>query len=142
MKPPKSIELDAKQMQELKERVAAGALQEGDHKILEAVITTYLFFSKLLEAKNTSIKRLRRLLFGNKTEKAEKVLDNADKKSSDSDEPPPDDTKPTGGAGEERSRGRADNRDKRSRGTGAVRVVQLRLRYVRHHHPECCSRRL
>jgi len=57
MKPPKSIELDAKQMQELKERVAAGALQEGDHKILEAVITTYLFFSRLLEAKNTSIKR-------------------------------------------------------------------------------------
>ena len=80
MKPPKSIELDAKEMQDLKERVAAGALQEGDHKILEAVITTYLFFSKLLEAKNTSIKRLRRLLFGNKTEKAEKVLDNADKK--------------------------------------------------------------
>ena len=55
MKPPKSIELDAKEMQDLKERVAAGALQEGDHKILEAVITTYLFFSKLLEAKNTSI---------------------------------------------------------------------------------------
>ena len=143
MKPPKSIELDAKQMQELKERVAAGALQEGDHKILEAVITTYLFFSRLLEAKNTSIKRLRRLLFGNKTEKAEKVLDNADKKSSDSDEPPGDDTKPTGGAGGKKPKGKRKKRKGHGRNgadayTGAERV-KIPHQNLRHgdHCPLC-----
>ena len=102
MKPPKPIELDADELQDLMQRVEAGALREGDHKILQAVITTYLYFAKLLEAKNTSIKRLRRLLFGSKTEKADKVLDKSDKKNSDSDEPSPDDTRPTGASGGEK----------------------------------------
>jgi transposase len=128
MKSPKPIELDAKEMQDLKERVAAGALQEGDSKILEAVITTYLFLAKLLEAKNTSIKRLRRLLFGSKTEKADKVLDDSDKKGSDADEPPDDDdTKPTGSADGKKPKGKRKKRKGHGRNgadayTGAERV--------------------
>jgi hypothetical protein len=96
------ILLNADELPDLKQRIAAGTRREDDHKILQAVITIYLYFARLLEAKNTSIKRLRRLLFGNKTEKTDKVLDNSDKKSAGSDEPPPDDTKPTGGASEKK----------------------------------------
>lgn len=127
MKPPKPIELDADELQDLKQRVAAGALREDDHKILQAVITTYLYFARLLEAKNTSIKRLRRLLFGKKTEKVDNVLDNSDKKSADSDEDPPDDTKPTGGAGEKEPKDKPKKRKGHGRNgaaayTGADRV--------------------
>ena len=123
MKPPKPVELDADQLRDLRQRVAAGTLQEGDSKILQAVITTYLYLATLLEAKNTSIKRLRRLLFGNKTEKADKVLANSETQSTDSDEPPPDDSKPPGGAGENKPKKRKGHgRNGADAYTGADRV--------------------
>ena len=78
MKPPKPIEVDAEELSALKERVASGAIQEGDREILQRVITALIFLSRLLEAKNTSIKRLRKMLFGSKTEKASEIQDPPD----------------------------------------------------------------
>jgi hypothetical protein len=41
----------------LKKRVATGDLSEKDRNILQWVITTVIFLSRILEAKKTSIKR-------------------------------------------------------------------------------------
>ncbi len=69
MKPPGPMEVDTEELSALKQRVAAGKLLEGDGEILQRVISALIFLSKVLEVKNTSIKRLRKMLFGNKSEK-------------------------------------------------------------------------
>lgn len=95
MKSDKPIELDLEQLFALQQRLSSGRLEQGDNEILSGVITAIISLSKLLQAKNTSIKRLRKMLFGNKTEKASTVLDKSDDK--DDDQPPNDTT--GGGAG-------------------------------------------
>jgi hypothetical protein len=74
----------------LKKRVATGDLSEKDRNILQWVITTVIFLSRILEAKKTSIKRLCQMLFGSKSEKASKVLSSSKKNSDKSDKNPPD----------------------------------------------------
>ena len=112
------MELTTEELSELKQRVAVGGLRKGDHEILQAVITALIFVSKLLEAKNTSIKRLRKMLFGKKTEKASKVLDHPDKTVSRSDEKPPDDTKGAGGDTEQKTKDKSDQKPKKRKGHG------------------------
>lgn len=97
MKPPKPIEVDTDELSDLKERVAAGDLSEEDRNMLQRVITTFIFLSGILKTKNTTIKRLRKLLFGSKSEKASKVLKSTKKDSDKSDRDPPDDDESTGG---------------------------------------------
>ncbi len=89
MKPLKPIEVDTQELSDLKDRVATGDLSEKDRDILQRVITAYIFLSRLLEAKKTSIKRLRKLLFGSKSEKASKVLCSSKEDSDKSDQDPP-----------------------------------------------------
>ena len=50
-------------------------LAEKDHTQLRAAISTLVFLTQELQRKNTSIKRLRQMLFGSQSEKTEKVLD-------------------------------------------------------------------
>jgi transposase len=89
MKPPKPIEVDTEELSDLKKRVATGDLSEKDRDILQRVITAFIFLSRILEAKKTSIKRLRKMLFGSKSEKASKVLSSSKKDSDKSDQDPP-----------------------------------------------------
>lgn len=91
MKAPKPLEVDAEELSVLKERVAASNLEKGDSELLQRLIAAYLYVVKLLEAKNTTIKRLRRLFFGSKSEKASKILDPPEEKEAGSDKDPPDD---------------------------------------------------
>ena len=71
---PKCIDLTAEQLDALLKRVEAGALQDGDYEIIKGMAETIAFLSHAVDNKSTSIQRLLRMLFGDKTEKTSKVL--------------------------------------------------------------------
>ncbi|HEX9640461.1 MAG TPA: IS66 family transposase [Candidatus Krumholzibacteria bacterium] len=56
----------------------ANTLSAADHGTLKAAMGTLAFLTAEIEARNTSIKRLRAMLFGSKTEKTDSVLGNTD----------------------------------------------------------------
>ena len=73
MKSPQFIELSAEEAQGLVERIRSSNLTEKDRELLEAILETLQSMSGALEQKNISIKRLRQLVFGSKSEKTDKV---------------------------------------------------------------------
>jgi len=58
------------------------ALAEKDFTLISRLVETVIFLFQLLEGKNTSIKRLRRLLFGARTESSSNVLGGEKEKDS------------------------------------------------------------
>jgi transposase len=74
MNAPKRIDLTSEQLDALLKRVEAGTLQNGDYEIIKGMAETLSFLSQALDNKNTSIKRLLKLIFGDSTEKTAKVL--------------------------------------------------------------------
>ena len=64
---------DQKQ-QELLRRIEGAGLEEGDVKLIRAVFESYAYVTELIDDKNTSINRLRKLLFGARTEKTANVV--------------------------------------------------------------------
>ena len=74
MTPPKRIDLTPEQLDALLKRVEAGTLKDGDYEIIKGMAETLSFLSQALDNKNTSIKRLLKLVFGDSTEKTAKVL--------------------------------------------------------------------
>ena len=82
MKPPKRIDLDLKQVDALLKRVESGSLQPGDYQIIKAMVETIHLLSQAVDEKAASIRRLLRMLFGDRTEKLKNVLDEKDKPSS------------------------------------------------------------
>ncbi len=99
MKPPKPIEVDTEELSDLKERVDSGELSEKDRDILQWVITSFILLSKILATKNATVKRLRKMLFGSKSEKASKILSSSKEDSDKSDQDPPDDESGAAGTG-------------------------------------------
>ncbi len=67
------IDLDMKELEEILER-ARTALSEDDHRKLKAAVETLAFLTGELEEERTTIKRLRNLLFGPRSEKTKKVF--------------------------------------------------------------------
>jgi transposase len=117
MKSKEPIELDLEQLSALEQRLASGRLAKGDSEILQGVISAVIFLSKLLQAKNTSIKRLRKMLFGDKSEKASNVLGKSDENDAGSgkdNDQPPDDTTGTGSGTDKRP----DKKQKKRKGHG------------------------
>lgn len=98
-KPLKRIDLDLEQVDALLKRVEAGTLQQGDYEIIKAMVETIHLLSNAVDEKAASIRRLLRMLFGDKTEKLENVLDQQsgtsdkrqpeDKTTSENDKPKP-----------------------------------------------------
>lgn len=80
--PVKTEELEA-----LRVRLASRSLAEGDFALLEKLIATVQMFAAILQRKKASIARLRKMLFGAKTEKSEKVL-GVEKPLGQNNEPP------------------------------------------------------
>jgi len=74
MSPPKRINLTPEQLDALLKRVETGTLQDGDYEIIKGMADTLSFLSQALDNKNTSIKRLLKLIFGDSTEKTAQVL--------------------------------------------------------------------
>ena len=74
MKSPERIDLDLEQVDALLKRVESGSLQPGDYEIIKAMVETIHLLSQAVDEKAASIRRLLRMLFGDRTEKLQKVL--------------------------------------------------------------------
>jgi transposase len=70
---PQIIDVNDAQLEEVLHRVEQ-ALDEEDAALIRAVFESYLYVTDLVEDKNTSIRRLRQLLFGVRTEKTDTVV--------------------------------------------------------------------
>src|SRR5262245_123503 len=70
---PEIIEVDSPRLEEVLGR-AEQALTQEDVALIRAVVEAYRYVVDLVDDKNTSIGRLRQLLFGARTEKASAVL--------------------------------------------------------------------
>lgn len=105
MKTPKQeiVELNTDRIEELLQR-AETALNEEDYRTIKAVFESYAYLTDLVEDKGTTIARLRKLLFGSRTEKTRDVIkdgDNDETTSSASDQD--DDATPSDNDKEERA---------------------------------------
>jgi transposase len=70
---PTIIELDMKRLEDVLRRAEA-ALGEEDYATIKAVVESYAYLAELVGNKDTSIARLRKLLFGARTEKTAAVV--------------------------------------------------------------------
>jgi transposase len=77
------VEVDSDRLEEVLRR-AEGSLDEKDAALIRAVFESYAYVTELVEDKNTSIRRLRQLFFGKRTEKTATVVG---EKAKDSDAP-------------------------------------------------------
>jgi len=68
-----TIEIDMSQLEDAL-RQAEKKLDEKDYAILRAVVDAYDTIAELVDDKNTTIARLRKLLFGSRTEKTKTVI--------------------------------------------------------------------
>src|SRR5262245_24172192 len=70
---PALVEVDSTRLEEVLRRVDQ-SLDEEDSALVRAVFESYAYVDDLVEDKNTSIRRLRQLFFGARTEKTETVV--------------------------------------------------------------------
>jgi len=70
---PEIIEVDNTQLENVLRR-AEQALDAKDSALIRAVFQSYVYVADLVEDKNTSIRRLRQLFFGARTEKTDAVV--------------------------------------------------------------------
>ena len=70
---PEIVEVDNTQLEEVLRRVEQ-SLDEKDATLIRAVFESYVYVTDLVEDKNTSIRRLRQLFFGARTEKTDAVV--------------------------------------------------------------------
>jgi transposase len=86
---PEIVDVDSTQLADVLRRVEQ-SLDEKDTKLIRAVFESYVYVADLVDDKNTSIRRLRKLFFGARTEKTEAVVGRPTEKP---------DAGPQGGAG-------------------------------------------
>ncbi len=82
MKPPQRIDLDLDQAEALLKR-AKQALSSEDYNIIKAMVDTIYLLSQSVDQKAASIRRLLQMLFGERSEKIEKVLKGTDRPEND-----------------------------------------------------------
>ncbi len=70
---PTIIELDMGELEDVLRR-AEERLDEKDYGLIKAVIESYAYVTELVGDKDTTIRRLRQMLFGAKTEKTSAVV--------------------------------------------------------------------
>ena len=80
MKPQRRIEVDARQLAHLLDRLESRKLEPQDYELLEGMLETWQYLCSSLEKKNFSVKRLKRLLFGSSSEKSDRLLKDIGKK--------------------------------------------------------------
>ena len=70
---PEIVEVDSTQLEDVPRRVGQ-ALDEKDAALIRAVFQSYVYVAELVEDKNTSIRRLRQLFFGARTDRTAAVV--------------------------------------------------------------------
>jgi transposase len=68
------IELDAKRVEELLRRAEEHSFEADDYQTIRVLVESYACLTSMLGDKNTTIARLRKLLFGASTEKTDAVV--------------------------------------------------------------------
>jgi transposase len=81
MTPPKRIDLDLEQAEALLKR-AKEALSAEDYNTIKAMVETIYLLSQSVDQKAASIRRLLKMLFGERSEKIEKVLQGTERPAS------------------------------------------------------------
>lgn len=71
---PEMIELDPREIEALIERAEQQAFQPEDYRTIRVLVESYASLTGLLHDKNTSLARLRKMLFGASTEKTAAVV--------------------------------------------------------------------
>jgi transposase len=79
---PEIIDVNSQQIEELLDRAAANTLRQEDTELMRQIFASYAQFFQIVGNKNTTIARLRKMLFGASTEKTEKVVGNTDEPDS------------------------------------------------------------
>jgi hypothetical protein len=74
---PQIIEVNSQRMEELLERAASNTLHEEDTELLRQIFDSYVQLFEIVGDKNTSLARLRKLLFGASSEKTDKIVGDA-----------------------------------------------------------------
>ena len=93
---PEYIELSAEEIAGLLERARVG-LGLDDFGNLEKLVRSYLYVTRLLEEKGTTIKRLRDLLFGSKSERLRDILEREEEEAAENEVTPAEGSEPAGG---------------------------------------------
>ncbi len=74
---PTILELQMDELEAILRRAEAKQLDDEDYEIIQALFKSYVHLTELLKDKNTSLARLRKMLFGASTEKTEAVIGRA-----------------------------------------------------------------
>lgn len=77
---PELIEVESERLEDVLRRVE-GTLDEEDSLLIRRVFESYAYVSDLIDDKNTTIRRLRELLFGSRTEKTGAVTGGKSRKA-------------------------------------------------------------
>ncbi|MBM4093869.1 MAG: IS66 family transposase [Planctomycetes bacterium] len=84
---PTIVELDMNKLEEILRRLEAKELEADDYETIHAVIGAYVHLVSVVGDKETTIRRLRQMLFGVKTEKTSAVIGGLKGKESGSPSP-------------------------------------------------------
>ena len=78
---PEIIEVNSQQMEELLDRAASNTLRDEDTELMRQIFDSYVRFFQIVGDKNTTIARLRKMMFGASSEKTEKVVGDTEDQS-------------------------------------------------------------
>ena len=77
-KAPKIIEVTSQRFDELLQRAESNPLRDDDMELMRQIFASYSGFFQIVGDKNTTIARLRKLMFGATTEKSKDILGDAE----------------------------------------------------------------
>jgi hypothetical protein len=84
-KEPEIIEVTSQRIDELLERAASNTFRDEDLELMRSIFASYTGFFQIVGDKNTSIRRLRQMLFGARTEKTDAVVPRGEGADGDDD---------------------------------------------------------
>ena len=93
---PEIVDVDRTRLEEVLNR-AEQSLDEKDAALIRAVFQSYVYVAGLVEDQNTSLRRLRQLFFGKRTEKTKTVVGNGKPEATPEEATPSSDTAPAAG---------------------------------------------
>jgi len=122
---PSRIEMSHKELEGLIKKIEENSLDEKSRGIIINILTSYVWLNTQLERGRLSIKKLRELFFGSKSEKKDKLFENEDKdkdkkngkKEADSgsdSSPPSGNSSNSDDSSENKSDNKDDNKEKNS----------------------------
>ena len=114
---PTIVELDMDKLEEILRRLEAKELDADDYETIHAVIGSYVHLVSMVGDKETTIRRLRQMLFGAKTEKTSAVIGGLKGAESGSASPESESVRESPAAAEVEASAKADAEDPREADT-------------------------